>query len=124
MALTKTRIGTSMDDRVYLVEWNNLDENDSDPEPVSVPHFTDVTIQVIGDFGVGGAVKVDLSLWKPDETPTYFKATDAQGNEIAFTAAGGETKVENAMSVRPIVTAGSGVDVDVRMLFTGPQKGF
>lgn len=117
--------------RVWIQEWANLAETDTDPEPARVPHFSDVTVQIYGPAFGGGTIIVEGALFTYGETqpptsvvPVYAPLTDIFGNPISFTAAGIATRLQNTYLIRPRVTAGAAVDVTVRMMFTGMEAGF
>jgi len=90
--------------------WTNVTESDT-CRAVEVPNRADKTVQVSDDFGTSGSVAVEGSV---HEDQSVFSAlNDPQGNVIAVTSADIETILENVAYIRPAVTAGTGVSVDV-----------
>ena len=93
-------------------EWV-LTESDTAVE-VEMPWNSDKSIQVSGDFGSGGDVRLGGSL-DPART-TFADLRDPQGNLIQITSADLVAVMENAFYIRPRVAAGTGVSVTVRVL--------
>ncbi len=115
MALIKAeKIFPSRND-VIAYQWAGLTESDT-AAPVQVPHRADKTVQVSGNFGTSGDIRVEGSL-DPAET-VFSDLVDPQGNTIAFLAAGIETILENVIAIRPKVATGTGVAVTVRILMS------
>ena len=100
---------------VVAYEWVGLTESDT-ADHVEVPQRADKTIQVSGDFGSNGDVRAEGSL-DPDAV-VFSQLTDPQGNVVAITSAGIETIMENTVSIRPVVAAGTSVSVTVRILMS------
>ncbi len=100
---------------VIVYEWVGLTEADT-ATPVQVPHRADKTVQVSGNFGASGDIAVEGTL-DPDAA-VWSELNDPQGNNIALLAAGVETILENVVSIRPAVAAGTGVTVTVRILMS------
>ena len=99
--------------RVY--KWTSLSESDT-ATPVKAAHYADKTVQVNGNFGAGGTVVLEGSL-EPAEAPAaYQQLHDPSQNNISFTVAGVDAVLENVWAIRPRVSAGTGVEVDVRLL--------
>jgi len=92
--------------------WEALTDTTSDVgNDVELPDHPDMSVQVIGTFGVGGTVIMEGS---NDGGTTYFALVDPQGNAISFTAAGGEQIAEAVKAIRPRVTGGDvTTDLDV-----------
>ena len=67
--------------------------------------FSDRSVQVAGTFGTGGSV----TLYGSNDGTNYIALTDPQGNAITKTAAGVEQVMEQALTMRPQVTAGDGM---------------
>lgn len=68
--------------------------------------FADISVQVLGTFGVGGSVQLEGS---NQATPTTWHIlNDPQGNALTFTTAKLEHLLEGVRWVRPNVTAGDG----------------
>lgn len=91
--------------------WEALTDVNVDGQPVELPpHTRAVTAQAIGTFG-GGTVTFQGSL----DGTNWFTLQDPAGSNLAFTAAGGG-QVANALPryIRPLESAGAGVDIDAR----------
>lgn len=69
--------------------------------------FSDKTIQVKGEFGVGGTLIIEGSN-DAKTGATYATLNDPQGNALSITAAKIETILENPRIIRPRVSAGDG----------------
>lgn len=80
--------------------------------PIEVVDFADRSIQMVGTFG-GGNVRVEGS---NDDGATYAALTDPQGNDLNFGADKIEMVTELTQLLRPRVTAGTGVSVQVSLL--------
>lgn len=102
-----------------LQRWNNvlayewvLSEGDV-ALAVEVPFRADKTVQASGTFG-SSTIDVQGSL--AEDQSAFATLHDPQGNDIALTAAGIETVLENVAFIRPSITGGSGATVTVRIL--------
>lgn len=104
-----TRIWEKRND-VVAYKWENVTESDT-CRAVEVPNKADKTIQVSDDFGTSGSVAVEGSVH--EDQSVFAELNDPQGNAIAITAAGIQTILENVAFIRPSVTAGTSVSVDV-----------
>lgn len=116
-AVSAVKIFTKRND-VIAYEWTGLTENDT-AEHVEVPQEADKTMQVDGDFGTGGDVRVEGSL-APDANK-WGQLADPQGNAISFLTGndkGLETILQNTMFIRPVVAGGTSVSVNVRILMS------
>lgn len=91
------------------VAWDTLTEAD-EGVGVAIADYSDKTVQVVGSFGTGGSVAIEGS---NDGGTTWSALHDPQGTVIAITAAGMELIAENPLLIRPNITAGTTVDVDV-----------
>jgi hypothetical protein len=94
--------------RRYL--WEEMGDDDTGA-PVLTSERADGTFQVVGTFG-GATVALE---WSNDGT-NWITATDAQGNDVSFTAAGGAMFVERGWKLRASTSGGSGTDVDAYLL--------
>lgn len=107
LAISKSAIG-SMDGTALLVNYDNLDELDTSPAPFEMVEWADRSVQVVGTFN-GGTVVIEGS----NDGQNWVTLTDPQGNAITKTAAFIEQLLEVTRFVRPRVSLGTGVDVDV-----------
>lgn len=106
-----------MGNRTAVYLWETLTETDSDGGPLDSATFSDKTVQVVGDFGSGGIVVLEGS----NDGTNWETLSDAQGNALSFTSAGMEIVLENPFQIRPFVTDGISVDVDVYLCVKGAQ---
>lgn len=107
--------------RTYRVVWANLGNGDTG-KPVTYPGAGDFTMQVVAaDFGAGGAVLLEGSC---EKTPVnYFTLKDPQGNDLSFSADGGELVSEGTTWVRPRVPTGDGnTDITVTLLLRSTMR--
>ncbi len=96
-------------------EWAGLSESDV-ASHVELPFRPDKSMQVSGNFGSGGDIRVEGSL-DPDAA-IWGQLTDPQGNTISFLTGNDEDLeviLQNAFWFRPIVAAGTAVSVTVRI---------
>lgn len=92
--------------------YETMTETDADGAPIALPWCLDWSVQAVGDFGSGGAVSLQGTL----DGTSWAVINDHNGNAVTMTAAG-IAHVQGAfVSVRPAVTAGTSVDVDVTIL--------
>lgn len=104
---------------VLLVTWAGVTEDDT-CDPFEGSQLADRSVQVEGDFGSGGSIRIEGTL-----TPnfTYRVLTDPQANPLDFTDATRiEAITELVALIRPRVTAGTGVDVTICMLVRKPAS--
>lgn len=109
MALTITQqsIGSG-DGSAKLVVYDNLTTADTSPAAFEWVEWADRSVQVIGTFN-GGTVTIEGS----NDGATWAALTDPQGNAMTFTATKIEQVSEVTRYVRPRITAGTGMDIDV-----------
>lgn len=91
-------------EKVVQFKWATLNNGD-DGAPVEWAIFADRSVQVTGNFGAGGNVRIEGSndggvTWAPLSGPT--------GAALDITAAGIKQIVECVGLIRPRVTAGDG----------------
>lgn len=113
---------TSYDVSVSVWTWENVTENDT-CLPVAVPHKADKTIMVdeSGDltYGTSGAVTIEGSL--DPEGGIFLTLTDPNNSTLVLTASTRNlrTVLENVYLLRPRVTAGTGVELDIWLMAKG-----
>ena len=83
---------------------------------VEMPHKSDKTIQVSGDFGTGGNIAAEGTLDPAPGGANFVELDDPQGTNIAILADGVETILQNVFFIRPNVAAGTSVDVTIRIM--------
>lgn len=85
------------------VAWVGLEAGD-----VGLPYpghsYADRSIQVTGDFGVGGSCRIAGS----NDGVNYVALSDPQGDVLNLTGAGIKAVAEITRYIRPEVTAGDG----------------
>ena len=85
-------------------------------EEIGLANFADRSVQVVGDFGAGGSVRIEGSL----DGENYAPLTDPQGNVLDIQAAKIEAVAEVVRYIRPHVTSGDGTtNLTVIMLLKG-----
>ena len=101
--------------RTFLHTWT-LTTADPIGDSVSNPGASDRTVQfALADGAAFGSATVILE-GSMDDTD-FFTLTDGPGNDISFTAEGGEMVAENVLHYRPrLSTAGSGASITVMLL--------
>jgi hypothetical protein len=108
VALITSKIVGGGDGSAKLITYAALVEADIDPSPIELVEFADRSVQVVGTFN-GGTITIEGSNNGTDWVPL----TDPQGNNLTFTAGKIEQIQELTRYVRPRVTAGTGVSVNV-----------
>jgi hypothetical protein len=107
LQITRTNIG-QLDGSALLITYDNLDELDTNPGEIEIPEWSDRCVQVIGTFS-GGTIVIEGS----NDGVNWVTLSDLQGNAITKTAAFIEQIQEVTRFVRPRVSAGAAVDLDV-----------
>jgi hypothetical protein len=121
-AFTK-RVGNPYDTNTWLSEWAELSNSQTDPEYISVPNHTDVTVQVRSIDSGSPTVIVEGSLDLDDQaSKVWFPLTRAAGTAVSFTSAGGMEVLQSCMLIRPRVSSGTGA-ATVRLKATRTYPG-
>lgn len=112
MALTVSikDVGTG-DGSTKLYTYTGLSEEDVTPPVIESPEWGDRSIQVAGTFN-GGTVSFQGS----NDGITWATLNDPQGNALTFTASRIEQLLEIALYMRAVVTAGTGLNINVNVL--------
>lgn len=101
-----------------VTQWQELSDAQTNPEHLQVPHWSDVTVQVLRIVSGAPTVEIEGSLSLHDDAIKYwFALTDPTGVLLVFTAAAGKAVMESTLLIRPRVTAGVGA-ADVRIKAT------
>lgn len=106
---TITRIST-FGDRAHVIAWLGMATTDTG-KPLEMPGSSDRSVQINGTFG--GAT---VTLRGSNDGVNYVTLTDPQGNAISATSATLEAVTEITRFVRPEVSGGAGVNVNVYLL--------
>jgi len=106
--------------RFVLDTWLNVTEADV-CSPTTVPQFTDRTVTVEGDFGVGGEVAIHGSNDMSAGASTFVPLHNLRGATIVlYTDTKAVNIEENTIHIKPVVT-GVGVDVNIRLVSYGER---
>lgn len=97
--------------------WETLTETNTTGRAVGLSALPDRSVQVVGTFG-----GTSISLYGSNDGATWVILNDPLGDPLTFTSAGLRQVAELTRYVRPLVTGGTGVDLDVYMLFGGPRR--
>lgn len=98
-----------------IATWPNM-ANGDEGSAIELANFADRSVQVTGDFGAGGNVRIEGSL----DGVHYAPLTDPQGNNLDFNTAKIEAVTELVRYIRPRVTAGdASTNLTVTMLLKG-----
>jgi hypothetical protein len=98
-----------------VATWANMGNGDHG-QAIELANFADRSVQVIGDFGAGGNVRIEGSL----DGTHYSPLTDPQGNNLDINAEKIEAITEVVRYVRPRVTSGDATTtLTVIMLLKG-----
>ena len=103
---TRGFVRSNVSGRVHRFTWLGL-LNGDDGQLVSIPGAADMTFQVFGTFGAGGAIILEGSC-EADPPSNFFQIRDGGDNVISFNAADGEMTAAIAVFIRPRVTGGDG----------------
>lgn len=101
-----------------LFLWETLTESNLDGSAVGFAEYQDRSVCVQGTFG-GTSVAIQGSF---DGGTTWHSLPDTQGTTIAITAAGVVAIGPVAPLIRPLLTGGTAVDVDVYVLGVRHRK--
>lgn len=107
---TVTTLGT-WKDKASVITWSGLTSGDTG-QPLEMPGWADRSVQVTGSFGTSG----NLRLQGSNDGSNWNTLTDPQGNDINITASKIEQVMEVVRYMRPIVTAGTSVNLTVSIL--------
>lgn len=94
------------------VLWETLTETNADGSLLKTPGRSDKSVHVVGNFGIGGTCVIQGS----NDGTNWVTLTDPQGNALSFTSTGLEMIAENPLYIRPFISAGTGVDLDVYLV--------
>lgn len=99
-------------DRWKIVKWTGLTGGDTG-QAYELSKFTNASIHVKGTFNSQTLTIQGEN--DPDGTATWATLNDAQGNALSFTVEKIERLLENVHKIRPSVSAGTGVSLEVYM---------
>ncbi len=99
--------------------WETLTENDT-ALPLVCPHRADMSVHVLGTFNGGTLVIAGSNIVT---SPSYITLVDQSDNALSFTAAGLEAIAANVWQIRPRITAGATMDLDI-YIFIATGGGF
>jgi hypothetical protein len=92
--------------------WETLTSVNLDGSPVAVAEAgVSLTVQAIGTFG-----GTSIAMQGSNDGTNWFPLPNHAGVAMVFTSAGGASTSYLPLYVRPLLTGGSGVDVDVSVL--------
>ncbi len=115
-SILHTTVANVFSDRADIKKWSGLTEALAKGQPAIMPGKSDKTVHIIGDFGTSGEVTLEGAL-DPNAVDADFSALrDPQGNLIQVTGPALVAVQENVYLVRPRISAGTGVDVDVYVM--------
>jgi len=104
--------GTLTEGNAGVITWENMANGDYGSSKIAA-HIADKTSHVYGNFGAGGSVTLygsnnaaDLDI--APSAGTWIALQDSLGNELTFTAEGGDLILENYYYICAEVTAGDG----------------
>jgi hypothetical protein len=97
--------------RVKTILWETVTDTNHTGLPYYRPAFGVKSVQVTGTFN-GGTLRIEGS----NDGTNYYALNDPQGNALDITAAKIEQIMETTLYIRPRITAGTGMDLDVTIL--------
>lgn len=115
MIEVQKQVPESLHHTCVVATWPAMTNGD-EGEAIELANFADRSVQVFGDFGTGGNVRIEGSL----DGINYAPLTDPQGNNLDINTAKIEAIVELVRWIRPRITAGDGsTSLTVTMLLKG-----
>jgi len=93
------------------VLWETITNANSDGSPVAASSFAHASVQVTGTFG-GATCTIQAS----NDGSNWVTATDQAGAAVTFTSAGLKHVYTKAAFIRPLLSGGSGSDLDVTLV--------
>lgn len=115
MIEVQREVPNSLHHTCVVATWPAMTNGDVG-EAIELANFADRSVQVVGDFGAGGNVRIEGSL----NGTHYAPLTDPQGNNLDINAEKIEAITELVRYIRPRVTAGDGsTNLTVTMLLKG-----
>jgi hypothetical protein len=109
------QVPDSLNHQCVIVTWPAMPVGESG-QAIELANFADRSVQVVGEFGIGGSVRIEGSINGTD----YAPLTDPQGNNLDIASAKIEAITELVRYIRPAVTAGDGsTSITVTMLIKG-----
>ena len=107
LSIIRTDVGSG-DGSAIIFAYNGISESDTSPSPFEAIEWADRSVQVAGTFNAG-----TLTIEGSNDGTNWAALTDPQGNALAITAAKIEQLSEITRYVRPRVTAGTGVNLNI-----------
>lgn len=115
MINVEKQVPDSLQHLCVIATWPDM-ANGDDGERIELANFADRSVQVTGEFGIGGQVRIEGSINGTD----YAPLTDPQGNNLDIGTAKIEAISEVVRYIRPRVIAGdSNTSLTVTMLLKG-----
>lgn len=115
LTLTETKVYSRYSSKNFFqLVWDNLDESDAAPNVANLTSNLGMRAKFAGNFGTGGHATLQGSM----DGTVWADLKDSGGSTIDVTGAG-EVLVGTGQVfryLRPKVTAGTGVDIDVTLL--------
>lgn len=112
--MTTAFVRQTLEAKAFLITWTGLSSAEPIGEAAEHASSSDRTVQVGGTFG-GASIIIEGS----NDGTNYIVLTDGQGNAISFTTDGIEAVIEATRYIRPRVSGGSGVSVNVNLYAKG-----
>lgn len=117
----RTPVAATSSDLVKIWKWAGLtqaDANGAEPLGPEWLDYVDRTVQVTGTFG-GATIVLEGS-----NDGTNFVTLNAPGNSaLSFTSAGLKQILESAAYIRPNISGGAGVSVDITVCARRATRG-
>lgn len=118
MIEVQREVPDSLHHTCVIATWAGMSNGDVG-ESVELANFADRSVQVVGDFGAGGTVRIEGSI----DGVNYATLTDPQGNALDILWAKIEAVTEVVRWIRPRVTSGDGTtSLTVTMLLKGAAR--
>ena len=101
--------GVTVDDSVFMIQWDNLANSGDLGDPQSFPAYSDKTFIVTGTFAGSAVVAIEGS----NDGLNWVTLSNRQGSAMTFSAAGMNTSQDRPIYVRPRLTAGTAATIRV-----------
>ena len=113
-----TPVVLKMSRGVYRVRWEGMTEADAAlaiTADEGVPFFNDKSVQAEGTWGSGGTFQFHGA----NDSAVFTPLRDPGGTVISFTADDLIQILENCVAVKPVISAGTGITIDITLMMRG-----
>jgi hypothetical protein len=114
---TITGVTTPQEGGTFHTIWETLTETNDVGSGIKIPGAADRSVQVMGTVGGATVIIEGSNVLTPTVDGDWFTLHDENGDVLTFTVLDdGHAIAENTLRVRPRITGGTAVDIDVLIL--------